>query len=116
MIERDTDRYTLQMKGYSNVYVIGDATDLPISKAGSTADFESYVIANNIANEIQGDSCRKIYEGDVFCYIATGIGSATYIRFNYTMNESPPLPSFIHWWSKIGYNRLYWNITAKALL
>jgi len=33
-----TDKFTLRMKDHSNVFVIGDTTDIPISKAGSTTD------------------------------------------------------------------------------
>jgi sulfide:quinone oxidoreductase len=109
-----TDKLTLRMKNHSDVYVIGDATDLPVSKAGSTADFESYVVANNLANDIKGNLGVKHYGGDVLCYIATGTDQATYIRFSYTMNESPPPPSYIHWWGKVMYNKMYWTVTAKA--
>ncbi|MCY0859165.1 MAG: FAD/NAD(P)-binding oxidoreductase [Sulfolobaceae archaeon] len=109
-----TDKFTLRMKDHSDVYVLGDATDLPVSKAGSTADFESYVVAQNIANEIKGNLGIKYYGGDVFCYIATGTDQGTYIRFSYTMNESPPPPSYVHWWGKVMYNKLYWTVTAKA--
>jgi len=111
-----TDKFTLRMKDQSNVYVMGDATDLPVSKAGSTADFESYVVAHNIANDIKGNFGVKNYGGDVLCYIATGTDQATYIRFSYTMNESPPPPSYIHWWGKIMYNKMYWTVTAKAVV
>ncbi len=111
-----TDKFTLRMKDHSNVYVMGDATDLPVSKAGSTADFESYVVANNVANDIKGNLGVRHYGGDVLCYIATGTDQATYIRFSYTMNESPPPPSYIHWWGKIMYNKMYWTVTAKAVV
>lgn len=111
-----TDKYTLRMKGYSNVYVIGDATDLPISKAGSTADFESYVVAGNIVNDIRGNNSTKLFDGSVFCYIATGLDSATYIRFNYNYPPVPPPPSYVHWWGKLLYNKLYWTVTAKAIV
>ena len=40
-----TDRHTLQVGGRPNVYALGDATDLPLSKAGSTAHFEAPVVA-----------------------------------------------------------------------
>ncbi|MEM0091508.1 MAG: FAD/NAD(P)-binding oxidoreductase [Saccharolobus sp.] len=111
-----TDKFTLRMKDHSNVYVMGDATDLPVSKAGSTADFESYIVAHNIANDIKGNLGVKHYGGDVLCYIATGTDQATYIRFSYTMNESPPPPSYVHWWGKIMYNKMYWTVTAKAVV
>ena len=109
-----TDGFTLRMKGYSNVYVIGDATDLPLPKAGSVADSESYVIAHNIANDIKGNLGVKYYEGDVFCYIATGIGTATYAKANYTTEPKLVPSSQALWWSKVAYNKLYWSVTAKA--
>jgi|ECHhosMinimDraft_1075155.scaffolds.fasta_scaffold01041_7 sulfide:quinone oxidoreductase len=111
-----TDKYALKMKNFSNVYVIGDTTDIPISKAGSTADFESYIIATNIANEILGNKPVKVYDGSVFCYIATGLDSGTYIRFNYNNPPIPPPPSYVHWWGKLLYNKLYWTVTAKAIV
>ena len=111
-----TDKFTLRMKDHSDVYVMGDATDLPVSKAGSTADFESYVVAHNLANDILGNMGTKRYNGDVLCYIATGTDQATYIRFSYSMNESPPPPSYVHWWGKVMYNKMYWTVTAKAVV
>ena len=39
-----TDRATLQVGGRPNVFALGDATDLPLSKAGSTAHFEAPVV------------------------------------------------------------------------
>ena len=111
-----TDKYTLQLKDHSDVYVMGDTTDIAISKAGSTADFESYAVAENITSEVRGYDAKKNYDGSVFCFIATGMDTATYIRFNYTNPPVPPPPSTIHWWAKIAYNRLYWSLTAKAVV
>lgn len=111
-----TDKNSLQMKDHSNVYVMGDTTDIPISKAGSTADFESYTVAENITSEIRGNESRKMYDGSVFCFIATGFDTATYIRFNYANPPVPPPPSTIHWWAKLAYNKLYWSLTAKAVV
>ena len=44
-----TDRHTLQVGGRPNVFALGDATDLPLSKAGSTAHFEAPVVAERVA-------------------------------------------------------------------
>ncbi|MDG6939247.1 MAG: NAD(P)/FAD-dependent oxidoreductase [Nitrososphaerota archaeon] len=111
-----TDKFSLQMKDHSDVFVMGDTTDIAISKAGSTADFESYVVADNVANGIRGSDVRKEYDGSVFCFIATGMSTATYIRFNYNTPPVPPPPSGVNWWSKIAYNKLYWSVTAKAMV
>src|SRR6266536_3646904 len=50
-----TNRHTLQSKQHQNIFVIGDATDLPSSKAGSVAHFESEVLAENIVHYIKGE-------------------------------------------------------------
>ena len=39
-----TDKHTLQSKAHANIFVIGDATDCPTSKAGSVAHFEAEVL------------------------------------------------------------------------
>ena len=43
-----TDKKKLNMEGRENVFVLGDTTNLPISKAGSTA-FEAEALGENIA-------------------------------------------------------------------
>ena len=40
-----TDHHTLNVGERPNVWALGDATDLPLSKAGSTAHFEAPVVA-----------------------------------------------------------------------
>src|SRR3990172_2249221 len=49
-----TDHHTLQVGGRANVYALGDATDLPLSKAGSTAHFEAPIVAERITAAVQG--------------------------------------------------------------
>ena len=44
-----TNKTKLNMEGRTNVFVIGDTTNIPISKAGSTAHFESETLGENIA-------------------------------------------------------------------
>ena len=41
-----TDHKTLNVGGREHMWALGDATDLPLSKAGSTAHFEAPVIAD----------------------------------------------------------------------
>ncbi|KUJ92657.1 MULTISPECIES: FAD/NAD(P)-binding oxidoreductase [Archaeoglobus] len=110
-----TDRYTLKAEGLENVYVVGDATNLPVSKAGSVAHFEAEVVAENIAAEIKGLPPTARYFGKAMCFIETGFSEATYIWFDY---ETPPKfvkpNKFIHW-MKLAYNRMYW-LTARGML
>ncbi|MEM0272638.1 MAG: FAD/NAD(P)-binding oxidoreductase [Thermoprotei archaeon] len=111
-----TDKYTLRLKDHDDVYVLGDTTDIPISKAGSTADYESYTVAHNVAVDVKGEGSKKTYPGSVFCYIATGMDQATYIKFDYSNPPNPPTPSQVHWWGKLAYNKLYWSIHARTLI
>lgn len=111
-----TDRYTLNMKGRDDIFVIGDATNLPISKAGSVADFEASVIAHRIKDEIEGYAPTWRYDGKVMCFMVTGIGQGTILMFDYNHPPRPYGTNFACYWLKLMYNRLYWNVTAKALL
>ncbi|MCG0278682.1 MAG: NAD(P)/FAD-dependent oxidoreductase [Thermanaeromonas sp.] len=110
-----TDRYTLKMEGQDNVYVVGDATNLPVSKAGSTAHYEADVVVKNIICELKGIPPSHRYDGKAFCFVETGLKEATYITFNY---KQPPqlVPSseMLHWF-KISYNEIYW-LAARGIL
>lgn len=48
----DTDKELLRAKKFDNMYVVGDATSVPASKAGSVAHFEVDVIAQNLMSDI----------------------------------------------------------------
>ncbi len=110
-----TDRYTLRVQGYENVYALGDATNLPVSKAGSVAHFQAEVVAENLAAEIEGIEPTAMFNGKAFCFIETGWEEATYIWFDYFTPPQPVMPSkFVHF-VKIAYNKAYW-LTARGLL
>lgn len=110
-----TDRHQLKMEGYDNVYVVGDTTNLPVSKTGSAAHFEAEVIAQNIASEVKIGAPVCEYDGKVYCFIETGHDSATYAMFNY---ENPPqlkAPNKAMHWFKTSYNKMYWT-SVRGLL
>ena len=60
-----THRHRLNMEGRDNVFVLGDTTNLPISKAGSTAHFEAEALAENIAAMIKMGTPVRDYDGKV---------------------------------------------------
>ena len=110
-----TDRQRLNMEGRENVFVIGDTTNLPISKAGSTAHFEAEALAENIASMVSIGTATRDYDGKVFCFIEAGEGKATYAMFNYQNPPDPKEPTAgIHWF-KTAYNKMYWA-SARGLL
>lgn len=87
----DVDRHKLSYKDYDDVFAIGDATNLPISKAGATAHFESEYLANRIAHEISGNVYDETYNGEVACTTITGAGKAMTLYFSY---DRPPRAEF----------------------
>lgn len=92
-----TDRYKLTYNGYDNVFVIGDATDLPTSKAGATAHFQSGYVASKIAADIAGFVTEDSYDGSVACTTVTGDQEALTLVFDW---KHPPRALFQ---SKIDY-------------
>ena len=84
-----TDKHTLQAKHHENIFVIGDATNVPASKAGSVAHFEAEILLENILSHIEGKPLTASFDGHSNCFIETGNGKAALIDFNYT---TEPLP------------------------
>jgi sulfide:quinone oxidoreductase len=84
-----TDKHTLQTPVKPNVFALGDATDLPISKAGSVTHFEAEVLTENVARYFAGAELEAGYDGHANCFIETGYHKALLIDFNY---ETEPLP------------------------
>ena len=124
VIERDnlgaggwipTDRHQLTMEGHHNVYVVGDTTNLPVSKTGSAAHFEAEVIAENIASIVKIGTPVREYDGKVYCFIETGHDSATYAMFNYKNPPDLKPPSQSMHWFKVSYNQMYWT-SVRGLL
>jgi sulfide:quinone oxidoreductase len=84
-----TDKLTLQTPAKPNVFALGDATDVPTSKAGSVTHFEGEVLAENVARFLAGKELRASYDGHANCFIETGFHKALLIDFNY---DTEPLP------------------------
>lgn len=103
-----TDRHCLNLGGYKNIFAIGDATNLPISKAGSVAHFQGEVLSENLINLLTGGGTVHQYHGKAFCFIESGLDKATYITFDYVNPPklTPPTQA-IHWF-KQAYNRVHW--------
>jgi len=110
-----TDKVKLTMEGRSNVYVIGDTTNIPISKAGSTAHYQAETLGENIAAIVKLGSPVRDHDGKVFCFIECGKDRATYAMFNYYNPPDPKPPTRAVHWFKMAYNKLYWA-SARGLL
>jgi sulfide:quinone oxidoreductase len=112
-----TDRATLLVGGRPNVYALGDATDLPLSKAGSTAHFEAPVVTERIVAAIEGrevDAKHGEYRGKVMCFFEVGDGKGTILQFDYDHPPKPPKPNQLWHLGKIVFNKTYWHTVPKG--
>jgi sulfide:quinone oxidoreductase len=110
-----TNKTKLTMEGHPNVYVIGDTTNIPISKAGSTVHYQAETLGENIAAIVKLGQPVREHDGKVFCFIEVGKDRATYAQFDYTTPPDPKPPTKAVHWFKMAYNKLYWT-TARGLL
>jgi sulfide:quinone oxidoreductase len=112
-----TDRHTLTVGERPNVFALGDATDLPLSKAGSTAHFEAPVVAERITAAVMGrepSGKHADYEGRVMCFFEIGDGKGTLLRFDYDHPPKPPRPNQLWHLGKVVFNKTYWHTVPKG--
>jgi sulfide:quinone oxidoreductase len=118
-----TNKATLQSNTYENVFVIGDASNVPASKAGSVAHFEAEILTENILHFIKGEPLKAEFDGHTNCFIETGNGKALLIDFNYThepVEGTFPFPgvgplqllkeSRMNHFGKLAFRWIYWNM------
>ncbi|HEX8041275.1 MAG TPA: FAD/NAD(P)-binding oxidoreductase [Chryseosolibacter sp.] len=125
-----TNKFTLQYKNAENIFVLGDATNIPTSKAGSVAHFEAEILTENILSFIAGAPMKARFDGHSNCFIETGHGKAVLIDFNYDVQPLKgkfPFPvigplgllkvSRANHWGKLAFRWVYWHIllTGKKL-
>jgi sulfide:quinone oxidoreductase len=123
-----TDHNTLQSKAHENIFVIGDATNVPASKAGSVAHFEAETLADNTLLYIDGYPLKKEFDGHANCFIETGNNKALLIDFNYVTEpvhgkfpfaKIGPLKllkeSVLNHWGKLAFRWIYWNMLLKGI-
>lgn len=122
-----TDKYTLQSEDFENIFVIGDAANIPTSKAGSVAHFAAEILTENILAAMEGRPLPAKFDGHANCYIETGYGKGALIDFNYDTEPLPgtfPLPGIgpfgllkntkMNHYGKIMFRWIYWHILLKG--
>ena len=124
----DTDHFTLKAKNFDHIYVIGDATNVPASKAGAVAHYESETVVENIIREIDDREPKNTFDGHATCFICSGYEKAVLIDFNYKYEPLPgkfPFPgmgpftllgdSNFNYWGKMMFKWVYWNLMLKGI-
>ncbi|MFO8087175.1 MAG: FAD/NAD(P)-binding oxidoreductase [Bacteroidales bacterium] len=122
-----TDKYTLQAEKHPNIFVLGDASNIPSSKAGSVAHFGSDVVFENLMSALEGRELKAKFDGHANCYIETGFGKGSIIDFNYDTEPLPgtyPLPGVgpfgllkntrTNHYGKVMFRWIYWHILLKG--
>lgn len=121
------DKHTFLSPTYPNVFALGDAADLPASKAGSVAHFAVDCFAENFLRYIDGLELLPTFDGHANCFIESGFGKGLLIDFNYDQEPLPgryPMPgigpftlleeSEANHWGKLMFRWMYWNILLKG--
>ncbi len=57
------DKHTLQPEGHDNVWVLGDGTNVPTSKAGAVAHYQADILEENIVAYINGEAQHARSDG-----------------------------------------------------
>ncbi len=122
-----TEKHTLKARDYDNVFVLGDATNLPSSKAGSVAHFQVDVFIENFMRYLDGMELLPTFDGHANCFIESGHGKGFLIDFNYDVEPLPgmfPMPgvgpfsllkeSRVNHWGKMMFRWTYWNVLLKG--
>ena len=117
------DKFTQLSTQYDTIFALGDANNIPASKAGSVAHFEIDIFVENFLQHIAGKQMTHKFDGHANCFIETGGGKAMLIDFNY---DYEPLPgkfpyagvgpmnllkeSRINHLGKLAFRWIYWNV------
>ncbi len=121
-----TQKHTLQSLKYPDVFILGDATNVPTSKAGSVAHFEAEALSENLLRYIAGKPLLEDFDGHANCFIESGNGKALLIDFNYEIEPHEggfpfafgPMKlleeSRMNHLGKLAFRHVYWNILMRG--
>jgi sulfide:quinone oxidoreductase len=117
------DEHTLLSRKYDNIFALGDAGDIPTSKAGSSAHFAVEVFVDNFLDHVEGRPMRRAFDGHANCFVESGHGKGLLIDFNYDVEPLPgkyPVPGLgpftllaerrANHWGKLGFRWAYWHL------
>ncbi len=121
------DKENFLSKKYRNVFGLGDASDIPASKAGSVAHFAIDHFAENFVQHVEGQPMTHKFDGHANCFIESGNGKGLLIDFNYLVEPLTgdfPIPivgpfsllkeTRINHWGKLSFKWIYWNFLIRG--
>ncbi len=90
----DVDQATLRHKTYENIWSLGDVMNAPNAKTAAAARMQAPIVAENVADDIEGRSPTAIYNGYGSCPLTVEKGKIVLAEFGY---GGTLLPSFPRW-------------------
>jgi sulfide:quinone oxidoreductase len=121
------DKYTFLSDKFTNIFVLGDASNVPTSKAGSVAHFAVDMFGENFTRYVEGRELLPTFDGHANCFIESGFGKGVLIDFNYTTEPLPgyyPLPGAgpfsllketeMNHWGKLMFRWMYWHLLLRG--
>ncbi len=123
-----TKKDYLQSQKWENIWVLGDAANIPASKAGSVVHFQMETAVENILAHIAGKEMPAKFDGHSLCYIESGYNKAVMIDFSYEQEPvygTYPLPvigpfsllreTTINHWGKMAFRFMYYELMLKGI-
>jgi sulfide:quinone oxidoreductase len=121
------NKHTLKAEKAERIYVLGDASNVPTSKAGSVAHYQAYTLVENLLREIDGYEALPSFDGHATCFLESGFDKAILLDFNYDVEPLPgkfPFPgvgpfsmlkeSLSNHWGKMMFRWVYWELMMRG--
>lgn len=122
-----TDKHNFLSDAFPNIFVLGDASNIPASKAGSVAHFAIDLFSENFVNYVNNRPMEHNFDGHANCFIESGHHKGLLIDFNYEVEPLTgrfpipvigPLPllkeSYLNHIGKLAFRWIYWHILLKG--
>ena len=117
------DKHTQLSTRFDNIFALGDASDIPASKAGSVAHFSVEIFVDNFLEHIAGRPMSGAFDGHANCFVESGDDKALLIDFNYDtepLTGKYPFPvvgpmdllkeTRANHLGKLAFRWIYWNV------
>ena len=122
-----TNKFNFLSDKFPNIFVLGDASNIPASKAGSVAHFAIDLFSENFVNYVNDRPMEHRFDGHANCFIESGNRKGLLIDFNYEVEPLTgrfpipvigPLPllkeSYLNHIGKLAFRWIYWHILLKG--
>ena len=116
------DKHTMRSVEHPEIFALGDASNIPTSKAGSVAHFSVEVFVENFLELVAGKPMTHSFDGHANCFVESGNGKALLLDFNYAtepLTGTFPIPrvgpmrllkeSRANHFGKLAFRHFYWN-------